>query len=199
MDLQGPDLDQMKLYVYRRPLHPELFSIFLEKRIDTGQYQAELMVIGTGHVIGFHCGNSSVTELLTGRKDLLPEKGLLEDFSLERNQDYQVCYDNQIYYMVNVQEEEMSEAVFASVHAEMTKFAQKRGLFITFDQWAQEGKPAPFSFIDYERRPSELDVFTYHAFPEHHVLLRTQSVFSLEPISGGSGVRRGGPFDAKKE
>lgn len=198
MDLQEPDLDQMKLYVYRRPLHPELFSIFLEKRIDTGQYQAELMILGTGHVIGFHCGNSSVTELLTSRKEILPEKGLLEDFSLERNQAYQVCYDNQIYYMVNVQGEEMSEAVFASVHEEMTKFARKRGLFITFDQWAQERKPAPFSFIDYERRPSELDVFTYHAFPDRQVLLRTQSIFSLEPISANP-ERREGPFGSKKE
>jgi hypothetical protein len=199
MELQGPDLDRMKLYVYRRPLHPELFSIFLERRIDTGQYEAELRIIGTGHLISFHCGNSSVTELLTSRRDFLPDKGLLEDFSLERNQEYQVCYDNQIYYMVNVQAEEMSAVVFGSVYEEMAKFARTRGLFIAFDHWAAEGHLPPFGFIDYERRPSELDVFTYHAFPDRKVLLRTQSIFSLDPISTDPGARPEGAFDPKKE
>jgi len=194
MSLHAPDLDSMKLYVYRRPLHPELFTMFLEKRIDTGQYEAELQLIGTGHLISFHCAGSSVSELLTSQHDLLPEKGLLEEVPGDKGRDYQVIYENKIYYIVNLQSEQMSEGVFTSVYEEMTKFAQKRGVFMRFDQWAQEGKLAPFSFIDYERRPGELDVFSYHAFPDRNVILRTQSVFSLYPVTGENRPKPEGPF-----
>lgn len=197
MDLHGPNLEQMKFYVYRRPLHPELFSIVLDKRIDTGYFEAELWLIGTGHVIGFHRGESTLSEVLTSRAELLPEKGRLEGLTVDRTRDYQLGFENRIYYMANVQSERMSEPVFASVHEEMTKFAQTRGLFMRFEQWAEEGKLPPFGFIDYERRPGELDVFTYHAFPAQCVMLRTQSVFSLDPIASGTRPVPDGPFGKK--
>jgi len=199
MELHAPDLENMRLYVYRRPLHPELFTMFLEKRIDTGQYEAQLQLIGTGHLISFHCGGSSICELLTSRGDLLPEKGLIEEIPGDSPRDYQVTYENQIYYVVNVQSEQMSDGVFISVCEEMTKFAQTRGLFIRYEQWAKDGQLAPFSFIDYERRPGELDVFTYHTFPERKVILRTQSVFSLYPLTGQPRPKHEGPFGGEKK
>ncbi|MFA5865924.1 MAG: DUF2617 family protein [Phycisphaerae bacterium] len=194
MDLHAPELAQLRLYVYRRPLHPELFTIFLEKRIDTGKYEAQLWLIGTGHLISFHCPGVTLSELLTSRADLLPEKGLVEALPVDKPQDYRVTYENQLYYLLNVQSEQMSDGVFVSVHEEMSKFAQTRGMFMRFDQWAVEGQLPPFSFIDYERRPNELDVFTYHAFPEQKVMVRTQSVFSLEPISMQTHSLHRGPF-----
>ena len=183
MDLYKPDLDNMKLYVYRRPLHPELFNIYLDKRIDMERYEAQLWLIGTGHIVSFHAGEDSVCELLTSRKDFLPQQGLLDELPTNRAHEYQTCYENNIYYMVSIQAEQMSEAVFESTCEEMRKFAQSRGLFMAFEQWVEDNEPAPFSFIDYEKRPRELDVFTYHAFPEQRIVLKTQSVFSLQPIT----------------
>jgi hypothetical protein len=185
MELHKPELDKMKLYVYRRPLHPELFTICLDKHIQMERYEASLWLIGTGHLVSFHSGDYSISELLTDNRELLPEKGLLEEFSMERSGEYQVSYENIIYYMVSMQSERMSQAVFDRTCEEMHKFARNRGLFMVFEQWAEERKPAPFSLIDYEKRPNELDVFTYHVFVEERVLLRTQSVFSLEPVDTG--------------
>jgi len=194
MELRKPELAQTEIYLYRRPLHPELFTIFLDKRIDTGRYETRMMLIGNGHLIAFHYGDFHLVELLTSRKDLLTEKGLLEEITVDRDQAYQVALDDRIYYLLHVQAERMSEAVFGSVHAEMTQFAQTRGIFMSFEQWASEGELPPFSFIDYERRPSELDIFTYHAFPGDRVMLRTQSVFSLEPIVPGQRPAGEDPF-----
>jgi len=195
MELYKPELDKMKLYVYRRPLHPELFTICLDKHIVMERYEASLWLIGTGHLVSFNICDYSISELVTSRRELLPEKGLLEEFTFEGSGEYQVSYENIIYYMVNMQSERMSEAVFAHTCEEMQKFARNRGLFMIFDQWAEEGKPAPFSLIDYEKRPTELDIFTYHAFADERVLLRTQSVFSLEPI----GMGRQAPFQMPGE
>jgi hypothetical protein len=88
----------------------------------------------------------------------------------------------------------MSAPVFESVYQEMTKFAKHKGLFITFEQWSEDDKLAPFSFIDYERRPRELDLFCYHAVPKLNTMIRTQSVFSLEPVSKDSPILPRDPF-----
>jgi hypothetical protein len=103
MESIAPDLDKMKLYVYRRPLHPELFTIFLEKRIEMEGYQAQLWLVGSGHMVSFYRQESSLSELLTSQRELLPEKGHLEELELGRAVDYQVCSENRIYYMVNSQ------------------------------------------------------------------------------------------------
>lgn len=198
METSAPDLDKMRLYVYRRPLHPELFTIYLEKRIEMEGYQAQLWLVGSGHMVSFYRDESSVSELLTSRRELLPEKGLLEELELGRAVDYQVCSENRIYYMVNSQIERMSEAVFTSVYDDMKKFARSRGLYMEYEHWAAEGHLAPFGFIDYEHRANELDVFAYHAFPDRRVMLRTQSVFSLEPISAGYHPVPDGPMGGPK-
>ena len=198
MECDVPDLDKMRLFVYRRPLHPELFTIFLEKRIEMEGYQAQLWLMWSGHLVSFYRQDHSISELLTCQRELLPEKGLLEELELGRAVDYQVCYENRIYYMVNSQAEHMSEAVFTSVYDDMKKFARNRGLFMEYEHWAAEGHLAPFGFIDYERRASELDVFAYHAFPDRRVMLRTQSVFSLEPICEGYRPIADGPRGGAK-
>ncbi len=182
------DIKDAKMLIYNRALHPELFEIFLEKDMDTGKYEAKIFLIGSGHHILFHTPFANITELLTTRTDILPDTGLLEQLPVGKNREYQADINNRIYYMLNINSEQMSSAVFESVYREMTKFAKCRGLFITFEQWADENELAPFSFIDYEKRPRELDLFCYHAVPAINMMIRTQSVFSLEPLSAESPI-----------
>jgi hypothetical protein len=37
----------------------------------------------------------------------------------------------------------------------------------------------PFTFVDYDAKPNELHVFTFHAFPEDLTIVKTQSIFEL--------------------
>ena len=38
----------------------------------------------------------------------------------------------------------------------------------------------PFTFIDYEAKPTELHVFAFHAFPDDLTIVKTQSIFELK-------------------
>ncbi|MCB9866614.1 MAG: hypothetical protein H6816_08285 [Phycisphaerales bacterium] len=60
------------------------------------------------------------------------------------------------------------------------KYAQKRGLFVMFEEWEVDGI-APFTFVDYEAREHEFHVHAFHAFPESTTLLKTQSIFEVGP------------------
>lgn len=179
---QPPELNGMKLYVYRRALHPELFGIFLDHELTASRYQADLWVIGLGHLVCFHTGQSTVTELVSSHGDLMPEAGLVEQFGLNKARERRFCIDEQIHYLTSTQSERMSEPVFDHFCEEMIAFGQQRGLLVQFEQWAGDEQPVPFSLIDYEHRSADLHVFAYHAFPSQKLVLKTQSVFSLEPI-----------------
>jgi len=182
-NVDAPKLEEMRLYVYGRPLHPELFGVFLQHKLDLGRYQADIWLLGLGHLVCFHTPEQTVTELVVQASELYSSAGLIEKLPLEKKSDFRHCLDDRVFYIVSTRAETMSQAVFEQVHREMLRFAETRGLFMPFDQWAEGKGLAPFSFIDYEHRTRELSVFAYHAFPSQNLILRTQSVFSLEAIS----------------
>lgn len=180
--LHVPKLSEMRLYVYRRPLHPELFGIFLEKKLTMDRYEADLCLLGLGHMVRFNAEDSTITELVSMENKLLPETGRLETFCAEGTREFRFSLNESIYYVINLHAEQMSDPVFERVYNEMIQFGQERGLFMLFEQWATDELSAPFSLIDYEHRPTELGIFAYHMFPARKIMLSTQSIFSLEPI-----------------
>lgn len=185
--LHIPDLSCLRLYVYRRPLHPELFRMFLDQKIRMARYDADLWVLGLGHLACFHTADSTITELVVAESRLFSENGLIERLALESKHDYQFCLDQDIHYMVATESERMSDAVFEREYASMVKFGKKRGLFMQFQHWPACEGMTPFTLIDYEHRPNELCVAAYHAFPAQKRMLKTQSVFSREPVAGTIG------------
>jgi hypothetical protein len=75
----------------------------------------------------------------------------------------------------------MSSNLFPSSHRDLVRYASKRGMFESFEDWETEGL-APFTFVDYEAREREFHVHAYHAFPEGQTLLKTQSIFEIGPL-----------------
>lgn len=181
--LQVPELSKTRLYIYRRPLHPELFGIFLETKLAMARYEAQIWLLGLGHAVSFHVASDTITELISADSKHLPAKGRVEAVSLAGTHEFQYSLGEAIYYVVNSHVERMSEPVFERVYDEMTQFGEKHGLFMRFEQWVSEDGVAPFSMIDYTHKPTELGIFAYHLFPAEKLMLSTQSIFSLAPIS----------------
>jgi len=80
--------------------------------------------------------------------------------------------------MMSLQVEAMSANLFKRMHTELVGVGKKRGLFVAFAQWAR-GDLVPFSFLDYEAGRDELQLNTFHAFPEQQTMLKTQSLITL--------------------
>lgn len=181
-NLDPPIPETLRLLIYRRPIHPELFHIYLEKQVRTRCYEADLWLLGLGHLACFHTAGGTVTELLVPQTAELPASGLVETFTLGGKQEYELALDRKLYYVVTVEPEVMSEPVFDRVYEEMVRFGRRRGLFIQFSQWQGEAAVPPFSLIEYEHRRRDLGTYVYHAFPDRRLLIRTQSIFSRDPI-----------------
>jgi len=168
----------MRLYIYDRALHPELFEIHHERRISADHYQATIWVTKCSHVIGFFRDDAAMLEVTANDTGILPQRGMVADMPLRGEHEFQHNQPDAISYMMNFQVEKMSAAVFSATHADIAAQRRKRGIYVPFDPSSSE-QLNPFSYISYVARSHELQVFTYHAIPESFAFIRTQSVFEL--------------------
>jgi hypothetical protein len=173
-------IDDLHFYLYQRALHPELFHIHQVQHVDQRRYHAEIWIVGLAHVVTIQYGKNFVTELIADESDVLPKAALATSFRFRGERDHCQNFPEGLRYMLSSQVEKMSANLFPSSHRDLLRYAQKRGMFVKFNEWEQDGL-APFTFIDYEAREREFHVHAYHAFPEDLTLLKTQSIFELGP------------------
>ncbi len=170
-------VEELLLCLYQRALHPELFHIHQVKRIEQARYQAEIWVIGLAHVVTVQAGDQILTELIAEDLEMLPKTGLATSFRFRGERDHTQSFGN-MKYILSTQVERMTPQLFPATHRDYVHYARNRGLFVSFDDWADSG-PAPFSFVDFDARDHELHIHAYHAFPDELTLLKTQSIFEI--------------------
>lgn len=170
----------LSLYLYERPLHPELFRHYADYQVKQGRYVAEVWVVGLSHVVTITSGGRTLTEVVARESELLPQRGLITRFKLKGERDHERRCPNGYMYMVSSQVETMEDHLYKSVHHDLVRHAGKRGWFNEFDEW-REGGMAPFSHIEHEARDAELHVYAYHAFPAERTIIKTQSIFEILP------------------
>jgi hypothetical protein len=175
---QKQSVSSLRFYLYDRPLHPELFEIYHDDTIVKAGYEAQIWITGCTHVIGFYRQKNSLVEVTAGALSPLPQHGLLLQLPFRGERDHQVKRAGGINYMMNFQVEQMSPAVYSKTHHEVARMGAKRGLFVPFPMWMSHSL-TPFTFVDYDAKPNELHVFTFHAFPEDLTIVKTQSIFEL--------------------
>ncbi len=173
-------VDDLQFFLYQRALHPELFRINQVKRVEQRLYTAEIWIVGLSHVVTVQHGKKCLTELITDDDEVLPKVGLATSFPFRGERDHTQSFGDDMRYILSSQVERMTPNLFPSSHRDLMKYAQKRGLFVPFDE-CESGGIAPFTFMDYEAREREFHVHAYHAFPESTTLLKTQSIFEVGP------------------
>ena len=175
---QTQRVSSLRFYLYERPLHPELFDIYHDHRIVKAGYEAQVWVTGCTHVIGFFRVGASLVEVTAHDSQSLPQRGLALELPFRGERNHEAKRAEGINYMMNFQVESMSAAVYSKTHHDLARQGARHGLFVPFPTWMVR-KLTPFTYIDYEAKPNELHVFTFHAFPEDLTIVKTQSLFEL--------------------
>ena len=180
--MDSPRIDQslseLTFFIFRRSLHPELFDIYRSRQFFQGDYEVIIWITDCGHVVSVYSGGHCITELICPPEQMLPKRGLVQQFPFRGEKSHKCSWSNDLGYMVNFQVESMSVNLYRQCYEDFTNAGKKRGIFISFPQWAK-GDLVPFSYLDYEARRDELQLHAYHAFPEQQRLLKTQSLFGL--------------------
>lgn len=169
----------LKLVLYRRPLHPELFHIHQSRHLERFAYQADIWVMGLSHVVSVQSAGRCVTEVTADDIEVLPQNGMVTSFQFRGERDHAETFDDGMHYILSTQVERMSQNLFHASHRDLLNYASTRGMLIRFDDWAEGGALVPFTFVDFEARDKELHVQSFHAFPADFTILKTQSIIEV--------------------
>lgn len=172
-------LATLRYCLFDRALHPELFDIHLDHAIEQTRYEARIWITGCSHVIGFHAGEHSMSEVIANADAMLPERGQLLNMPFQGERAHEQKKAGGLSYMMNFQVESMTPPVYIKTHHELARLGAKHGLFVPFPMWMVNSL-TPFTYINYDARPGELHVFAFHALPADLTIVKIQSIFSIE-------------------
>lgn len=187
----------LKFVLYQRALHPELFHIHQCRRVERPSYQADIWVTGLSHVVTVQSAGRHVTEVTGDDIEVLPHNGIVTSWQFRGERDHLETFDHGMRYILSTQVERMNQNLFHASHRDLIRYAETRGVLVTFEDWAEGDGPVPFTFIDWEARNQELHIQAFHAFPADYTLLKTQSIFEVGQAPSKSRQPEKGNMDAR--
>jgi hypothetical protein len=173
-----PKVAELSFQLFGRALHPELFVVFASKKLERGDYSAQIDITSAGHVITWRYRGLTLTEVACSAQHPLPEKRRLLSYRLKGERNDRVECRGGIVYHMSYQLEPVAPEVFWSFQEELNRDSQHNGLLHIFDASGRMALGA-VSFINAETRSRSLMVQAFHTFPDDYAIVKTQSVFEL--------------------
>lgn len=177
IQLTRPDVADMVLRTYERPLHPELFESIRSCTFSVGGHKATVRLGMSGHVLVFRTDEKTLTEVATAKQDSLPEHLLVIHRRLIGYRTHMIDLPG-IRYHCSYQLEHVPLDIYLQLHREMEADAHNATLAITVPG-ATDHSPNCISLLKCDVLSEGLVVHAFHTFPENAAVLRTQTLFEL--------------------
>jgi hypothetical protein len=173
-----PNVSELVFHLFERSLHPELFAFQRVETIRTEKFRAHIRICDAGHVVEFHTGKLLLTEVLSGRHQLLPSRQQILERRVKAARDETLRFENGLAYHASFQLEKLNPDAFLALHEELVLDCERAPIshcFVTQNRLA----PAALSFIQTDLWPHSLLVNSCHTYPEDCAVVKTQSLFEI--------------------
>lgn len=165
-----------QMYLYRRPLHPEIFPLKGRKVLAHGQYELEAWITSGGHMLRFRHGQFSCCELLTNQDDHLPIEGAVTGFPCTGEHEFEHRFAKEkVAYTTSIQTENLGDNLYRSTYEEMLDYAKQTEALT--HKWADDQGRRCLSLLDLQRLNKEVHCQGYHLVAGSGFVLRTQTIF----------------------
>lgn len=163
------------LILYKRALHPELFSLKQRRSINHGAYELEAWLMQGAHMLRFQVKAFCASELVTAQENGLPTRGAVATFPCVGEKDYEHPFgEASVKYTTTMQTESLSENLYASTFQEMKSLARETDAVI--HTW-QEGDGPGLSMLELHRYAGEVHAHSCHMSPGSGLVLRNSTIF----------------------
>ena len=173
-----PKIAELVFEVYGRALHPELFEVYNSRSVKRGKYTATINITSAGHVVTWHYGALTLTEVAAAANHPLPRKRRLFSRKLRgHHSDRMECRGGAIY-QVNFSLEPVEPDVFWTFQKELTLDGTRQSMLHKFDSSGRMALGA-LSYIHVESRDHSLLVQAFHTFPDDYAIVKIQTLFEV--------------------
>lgn len=170
-----PRVSDLIFRLYGRPVHPELFEILAARKVQRENYELNVWITRTGHVLSWSNPHFQLTEVAAAQDQPLPESRRLLHHRIRGEHTDNLNLLHGICYQSSFQVEVLPPEIFVHVHDEIVADGAKRGLLYHFNSSCRMAL-APLGFISVEARPGCLLLSSFHTFPDEHTVVKTQTL-----------------------
>jgi hypothetical protein len=173
-----PKIAELVFQLYGRSLHPELFEVYESTTVKRGDYEANIQITSTGHLITWQYEGITLTEVATAAHHPMPKKRRLMSHRLKGDRSDRLECRGGIKYEVSFSLEPANSDRFFAYQKELTLQATRRGLLHQFDS-SGRWETGAISYINVDSRDKLFRVQAFHTFPDDCALLKIQSSYQL--------------------
>jgi hypothetical protein len=166
--LVRPRVSDVRVRVYDRALHPELFDAVAARAVARAGTRLTVRLTRSGHALTWTDGTVSLTEVTATADQELPGAGV----RLARSGH---CDLPGVRYHLAHQVEVLEPEQFVHLHAELVAEGAKKGLVYHCKTNNRVGL-SPLGVVIAEALPRALSVTAFHTFPDELAVLKTQSL-----------------------
>lgn len=167
-------LQAYRLILYRRALHPELFTIKGRQVFRHNDYEFEAWIMEGQHLMRFQYGDLNVSEIITNGELQLPQRGLVTAMQCIGEKDHDQAFSDEVNYMTTIQTETLPDNLYSDTYEELTEFATERDALTHL--WDEETGPCA-SILDVQRWRKEIHAQSYHLLSVGGIVIRSQTIF----------------------
>ena len=178
VQLVRPDVSDLVLRTYDRALHPELFDHHSRLTQSISQMKLDIRLCASGHVLLLQTGFESVTEVLVDHRATLPQRRRIVDYRLRGCRTESAKFDTGLRYDMSCQVEKLHVDIFLRMNEELEQDCRRADLYARLPA-VNRFLPGPLSVIRTEVGRGSMLVYTFHTFPEHSAIVKTQTLFEL--------------------
>jgi hypothetical protein len=172
-----PKVAELAFHVFSRTLHPELYTLHKSRRIERGDYHAQIDITNCGHVITWNAGGVVLCEVATSAHQPLPKRRCLLSKQLKGSRTERAQCRGGICYRTHFQLEPVEPDLFFMVQQQLGE-GPTEGLLHTFDASGRMALGA-LSYVNVETRRRSMLVQAIHTFPDDYAIVKVESLFSL--------------------
>jgi hypothetical protein len=180
----------LRFHVYDRSVHPELYTALRRADIVEPAYRAVVAITGQSHLVAARAGRETITEVLAPPDAVLPRLGVRSSMQISRaSQDEVTRVEGALHYHGAYRVEAYTPAEMRDVVAALLERDRFERLKMFFDEDAAADPAldaagfAPFTLIDFHRRPRRLDVKSIHAYPHELQIVYVETRIDVAPLA----------------
>ena len=177
----------LNVWLYNRPLHPELFRQHRTELVERRAYTATVHLIDGGHLVEFDAGKNHLTEIVAHGPESLPKTGLIEEVPCRGERYHEDDVHENVRYMISTQEEQLTGTLYEATRQEILDYAQKRELtwadVPAYDDEDGNRHGRFLGALDIERRANELLVQSFHLFDDFQMVVKTQAILEVPRVA----------------
>lgn len=172
--LKTVSLQAYRLILYKRALHPELFTIKGRQIFRHNDYEFEAWIMEGQHLMRFQYDDLNVTEIITNGELQLPQNGLVTAMQCIGEKDHDHPFSDDVNYMTTIQTETLPDNLYSDTYEELTEFAVERNALVHL--WEEETGLCA-SILDVQRWRKEIHAQSYHLLSAGGIVIRSQTIF----------------------